>query len=293
MNANRIVRVGWIGVVLAVLAAALPASAGLIYMCDTPEGTEGYTTLHTVNPSNGSATEVGRVKAGESDVAMQDIVYSAVMRVMYGTDGHSLYTLDFENPVAGVVTATFVAGIANLNGDSVRALTVSASGVLYAGTSAGTPATVSGALYTLGPTSGNATLIGSLGTYEGQYLQDVALAMSASGQLYGVAYALADTTHPNRSWFADIDAATAGVTPKAALTGEQWLMTGMTFAGGNLYGGDWSGNFYSIDPATGATTLLGNNGKEMQGLTFVPEPAGMLPMAVCVSAWLVLRRRKR
>ncbi len=71
----------------------------------------------------------------------------------------------------------------------------------------------------------------------------------------------------------------------------------ITFAQGVLYGvtNPSSGGFlYTLDPATGSSTLVGATGtvEGMTGLMYVPEPSSLLDLAASGAALLLLIRRK-
>jgi hypothetical protein len=109
--------------------------------------------FYTVNTTNGSATLVGRVQSGGSDVLLEDIAYDPLTGKMYGVDDTHLYTLDFQNPSGGVVAATLVGSITGMTygGDGMSGLTVSPTGTLYGGTAFGTVDTSSGSLFVIDP----------------------------------------------------------------------------------------------------------------------------------------------
>jgi len=290
MKSSAVTRFAVGAMVLAALVLASPA-AGALYMSDGQEqDPDIWSSLYTLDPANGSATLVGRVRSGGSDIELEDIAYSPLAGTMYGVTYTELYTLDFQNPSGGVVAATLIGSIAGVTNSIMRGLTVSRDGTLYGGTSYDNDSSP-GSLYTIDPTSAAATLIGSLGT-EGAYnLNSWALAMSGAGQLYGTVYAV----EPGDAWLAEIDPLTGDASVVGAIP---WAVEGMAFAAGALYGGS-DGDFYLIDPVTGGTTVLGNNGLEMTGLTEVPSTvpvpvpgAAALALFGLATATRLLRRRK-
>lgn len=284
---------------LAALAWASPAAAQL-YMADqqeyedpdTGDETE-WSSLYTLNPANGAATLVGRVQAGGLDIELEDIAYNPLTGTMYGVTYLELYTLDFQNPSGGVVPATLVGSISGMDysGNVMRGLTVSLDGTLYGGTSYGAYAASPGSLYAIDPATAAATQIGLLGTEAGRNLHNWALGMDDTGTLYGAVY----TVENLDSWLATINPLTGAATTIGAIP---WSMYAMTFADGSLYGGAYDGGeFYLIDPATGATTLLGTNGLDMFGLTSVPSAvpvpgAAALALFGLTTAAGWLRKRK-
>jgi len=90
---------------------------------------------------------------------------------------------------------------------------------------------------------------------------DLAFDHSGGGHLYGsVALLTADGTQVSKYSLAIFDDPLT--TGRATLIGAGFdtAITGLAFVGGTLYGGDFYGNFYRIDPASGLLTLVGNNG---------------------------------
>jgi hypothetical protein len=250
--------------VLLVLTFAFQAW-GQIYMNSLESKWENrgwvyWSSLYIVNPGNGAVQEVGQVQLNGAPLQLNDIAYSPITGKMYGiyNDGvgnpGQLYTLDFQNPVAGAVPATLVA---NLTVGGLEGLTASLNGSLYAGSTN---------LYRLNPNNGQATLVGP---------------MSGSQPLMGMTGDLD---------FGDNDAALLGIVTVEGAQPPYYLATldqrtgaatpigvgfweyvdSLVIVGDTIYGGDIGGDFLTIDPVTGETFTLGNNGLWMRGMTYVP-----------------------
>jgi hypothetical protein len=106
------------------------------------------------------------------------------------------------------------------------------------------------ALYITDSTTGSSTLVGLFG-YNSVYGD----AFSPSGQLY----AMVDSYYP--STLATVNLNTGAATPVGAPTGISDLM-GIAFTpSGTLYAASWDTNsLYSLNPSTGAATLVGSLG---------------------------------
>lgn len=269
-------RLRWIMVftVLLVLTSGLQPAAGQpavgqIYMNSLESKWEDrgwvfWSSLYTVNPGNGAVQEVGQVQQNGAPLQLNDIAFSQITGKMYGIyndgEGHpgQLYILDFQNPVAGVVPATLVA---NLTVGALQGLTASLDGFLYAGSSA------PGCLYRLNPANGQATLLGPMSTSQPLMGMTGDLDFGPNDvALLGIV-TVAGTLSP--SYLATINPATGAATPIGA--GFQEIIDSMAIVGDTIYGGDIEGDFLTIDPVTGDTYTLGNNGLWMRGMTYVPS----------------------
>jgi hypothetical protein len=254
--------------VLLVLVCALQAGAGQIYMNSLESkwvnnGWLYWSSLYIVNPGNGAVQEVGQVQLNGAPLQLNDIAYSPITGKMYGIyndgEGHpgQLYTLDFQNPVAGAVPATLVA---NLAVGGLEGLTASLDGSLYAGSFA------PGNLYRLNPANGQATLVGPMSTPR--------QTMGMTGDLdFGdndaalLGIVTVQGAHPPY-YLAALDQHTGTASPIGV--GFQEYVDSMVIVGRTVYGGDIGGDFLTIDLVTGDTYTLGNNGLWMRGMTYVP-----------------------
>jgi VCBS repeat-containing protein len=107
-------------------------------------------------------------------------------------------------------------------------------------------------LITIDPAAGTATVVGPFGTS-----QTYAGAFTADGTFWTTIYGFDSA----RAQLARVDRATGAVTPVGSpnWTGSA-LIALEADAAGNLYGGNFGGQFYRIDKATGAATLIGQLG---------------------------------
>ena len=179
---------------------------------------------------------------------------------MYGiyNDGEGdpgqLYTLDFQNPVAGVVPATLVA---NLTVGGLEGLTASLDGSLYAGSTN---------LYRLNPANGQATLLGPMSTPQQPMgmTGDLDFGDNDAALLGIVTVQGAQPPY----YLASLNQSTGAATPIGV--GFQEYVDSLVIVDRTIYGGDIGGDFLTIDPVTGDTYTLGNNGLWMRGMTYVP-----------------------
>jgi hypothetical protein len=143
--------------------------------------------------------------------------------------------------------------------NGLNGLAFSNIGTLYASVLA--PGFANSSLYTINPSTGASTLIGVITT---AIVTD--LAIDPSGSLF--AWDLTDGGLMTVN-------TTTGAGTLVGLTGQPQI-TGLTFdPSGNLFGGFSS--LYSVNKATGSTTLIGPLGSNVYGLAFaVPEPSSLL-----------------
>jgi outer membrane protein assembly factor BamB len=105
-------------------------------------------------------------------------------------------------------------------------------------------------LYKVNSATGAGTLVGSFGL-----ASTFTLAFNNTGTLYGVANGFSDGT------LVTVDQATGLAVAVGASTGIKNLMALSFAADGTLYAGSWdTNNLYTIDPLTGAATVVGSLG---------------------------------
>jgi hypothetical protein len=154
-------------------------------------------------------------------------------------------------------------------------------------------------MFTLNPATGAATVVGTVETATQATPADISgLAFSPAGDLFAM-----DNDSLN---LLRIDPATASILQTIPLTGIASLgsVAGLAFnpQSGVLYMADGTSNvnnanLYTIDPSSGAVTLVGSTGiKQMAALTFtpaqLPEP-GMAGLVMIGAAALSMKRRRR
>jgi hypothetical protein len=109
-----------------------------------------------------------------------------------------------------------------------------------------------GDVYSIDPTSGDATKLGSYGTVS-------AGKVISSGDLIGVRglgiYATVNVGNAANDYLAKIDPATWAATPLPSDTGYKNIF-GLGFWAGKIYGFTMSGQILQLDPTTGAGTVL-------------------------------------
>lgn len=174
------------------------------------------------------------------------------------TSGENLLTLD---PASG--QASIVAPVSLGTGSSIRALSFSPDGVLYAIQNGGGPGTVGQAdlLYTLNTATGAATLVGSV-----SFVGVQAIAFSPEGTLYG----WDGGTGTDGAGLITIDPATGAATDVNPMVGgNNDTAQGMTFASdGTLFGA--RNDLHIIDRNTGAVSAVGAGGyTDVRGIAFV------------------------
>jgi len=201
--------------------------------------------------------------------------------VLYGVSGGSgsqgtLLTINLTNGAATVI------GLLSDPNAAVDGLRFNSQGVLY-GSSYNNSLSV-GQLLTIDPSNANVlsslTLSGSGNSY------CAGIAFDALNVLYG--------SRGNASGRAeDLDL----IQPNGVLTpigGMEAVISDIVFSGSTLYGSSPTGDLYSINPITGAKTLLFNTGiSNFSGLAApVPEPSVSILLVLAILALFVLMWRR-
>lgn len=142
-----------------------------------------------------------------------------------------------------------------------------------------------GNVYTIDPATGLATLVGNSGFFFGS------LAFAPDGTLFMTGADFANG--PVNPVLVTLDPATAASLSSVA-TADFLEALAVRPSDGVLFGGTGDeGNIFTVDPLTGAETLVGNTGLNFVGdLAFsVPEPASLALLVIGILGLIGLRRR--
>jgi hypothetical protein len=189
---------------------------------------------------------------------------------LFGTEGISASNSRFYSINPNTAAATFIGN----TGAFINALTFNYEGTLYgAGLNR---------VYTLNPATGLATALPmTLGSEQ-----------SAGDMVFGPNGQLYLTTNSNK--LLTINPLTGGILSSVNISGFSNIW-GLVYANGQLIG--MSGqNVFSINPTTGATSLIGTTGIDsaIYGATStpVPEPATLAILSLVATTGFVYRRRR-
>lgn len=264
---------------LAFCASTMAAELSLV-------GITYYGEVHRIDLASGASTLIGDSGFLPTTCMGKDAsgrIYSMGHKFGEPTYSYSLFSID---PATGAGTLeAALAPISNYSG-----MAFMPDGVLMA-----VRQSVAGDsprdLYRVDPAAGTHTLIGSTGA------QLWSLAASSEGRLYSYEGLWWDTSGRG---LVEINPLTGVATDVNGSAGATESITAMAFSpGGELYALECAPNsypettaLYSIDTATGATTLLWRIPMEevFYGFEFVPEPAGWT--AVMLALGCLARRRR-
>jgi hypothetical protein len=165
------------------------------------------------------------------------------------------------NPMTGHVDSRTLLDFGNRITD-VRALAFSQAGTLYAINNGGGFGIAEDELYTVDPSTGRATLVGSTGLDGIQSLD-----FSPQGVLYG--WGLGQTIGVGLVTFNLVTGRATDVNP--AVYGTADIQSIVFAPDGNLYGARDA--LYRINVASEALTLIGSSGADIRGIEVVPEPS--------------------
>lgn len=261
--------------------------------------------LITIDPTTGAGTLVGAITFGGSPFAIGAIGLAASGGNLYAFDSNTSEIVQL-NPTNASILGFINPGIGVSVGEGDLALRTDGTGVV-ASTLDDTGSFGTGTLYSASTTTpGSSTVLNNnFGFFDG-------VAFNASNSLYGLAQGGAtlstiDPTNGNTTLVGG-----TGITTIDPLTGfPLYGFGGLTFdLNGVLYGelanfdfGNPLSNLYTLDPTSGAATLVGPIGIGMvDGLAFlgtatppppVPEPSTLTLAGGCLVAAALLRRRLR
>lgn len=274
------------GLVAAVISLAAPLSSradDILWASTGDTNANGGGQIFTINATTHAVTLIGN--SGLNHVGGLGFSPGGTL---FAADGGSvgpanLYTINLGNGAP-----TLVGTIAGIQG--VDALAFSTTGTLYGGGWNGT----SGRLLTINPGTGG-------------ILTDTALVGSGNSFVPGLSAGPGGTLWGSRGnsngHTEDLDLINTGTGVLTPIGGATNVISDIWYSpSGVLYGGSPNGDLFSIDPGTGAKTLLFNTGVHIAGLTgqfsAVPEPTslalGGVTVGVCVyTLWHRRRRRTK
>jgi hypothetical protein len=253
-------------------------------------------TLYTLDPATGAVIQtIGALNdAGGANYSMTGLAVHPITGVLYGSTGNANTaaqgTLVIINPLTALVTVIgpFNAGPTNTSGSpaTMADIDFDAAGNLYGVASIGGPN-----LYSINSVTAQATLVGANGASTST--SGGGLAISAAGVYYGT---------PTSSRYGTYDSSTGVYTnitnpTKPAGTGAYGALsfnpdTGVLYGLNVGPGSPPPTALVTIDPATGAVTLVGNSAASIDAIAFgptIPEPAAAIMLAPLA---LLLRRRR-
>lgn len=236
---------------LLLLALLTPAQADTIAYIGYETGTFGTIDLNT----------------GVVDLITPNI---GITPAGFGEIGNTLYvaTFDASPSLYTVNTTTGALTLVGTSGGSVSYHDFGSTPTGLYGDDFGSPTN----LYSVNPSTGSATDVGSTGLSSTE-TSFRALSTSSSTLYLTKDYGLYSLNPAN------------GASTFIGSFGSNVIMTAVMMDNGILYGGDESGNFYTINTSTGAATLdtaIGNVGSPIWALA----PAAPVPLPA--TAWLLL-----
>lgn len=231
-----------------------PVTGGLIYGVTT---TQDNGVLITINPATGVGSNVGST------------TYSSLAGITVRPSTAQLYATYTGSSNTSIVRVNATGGDAHLFVNvpitSIRALAFDANDVLYA-------ASITGTLYTINLTNGNATQIGSTGI---SFLYSLSI-NPINGQLWGVSAI---------SGLYKIDK-TSGASTLVGTTGFSFVPSITFNLSGKGYGVSGSGstisNLFSFDTSNATGTSIGSTGFHVNAIAFARAPIGIKPISTIV-----------
>jgi len=252
-----------------VLTICLVGGSSVLAVTGYSVNSDGDGQLYAIDLNTGVAAPIGPV--GFSDV--EGLSFHPVTGVLYGVDDitEQLITINLATG-AGTPVGALGVGIVDMG------LTFDAAGNLWMATDV--PAT----FYSINPATGAAAAVGP----QGQFVTGLA----ASGHtVYGLGGDFVNN-------LVTINTATGATTPVGALgAGLNVTDGGIDFDNaGVLWGIEDGGNIFTINPVTGAGTVISGTLSGFESLaiqqTVIPEPATLVLLGLSAVGF-VLRRRRR
>ena len=245
-------------------------------------GVASFGDFYSVNTQTGAASFIGDAAPGlNATMSGLDADHGIVYMMSGGSPTTSLFTVDVSTAAATYVTQWYAVGFfGGLAFDSQN-------GLLYAAQESHTAG--ENELWSINPNTGQSTFIGYL-TGSASWCDYI------SGLAYdpGTDTLYASTSNPG-SRLLTVDKSTAATTVVGSIG--YGYVTGLTFAPdtGVLYGASepyGTSGLISINPDTGAGTLIGPTGVGIFGLAYTPEPATMALLGLG-GLGVILRRKRR
>jgi hypothetical protein len=266
-----------LGLLAGCTLAATPVAAVTLYASTGDVNSNNGGRLYRIDTVTQTVTLIGNT--GLDRLGGIDFSPSGVL---YGVDGGSvgpsaLYTID-----ATTAAATLVGAIPGLEAEGIQgvdALRFSPGGTLYGGgwdstIVADPPFNGRGRLITLDPSSGAIlTMVTQSGS--GNAFTP-GLAFNPAGILYG-SRGGAVGREEDLVTINPADGSETAIGMATEVISDIWFDSD-----GTLYGGSPTGDLYTIDPVTGAKTLLFNTGIRIAGLTGIPTPAVPAPVVTAL-----------
>lgn len=245
-------------------------------------GSDGLSTLHTINPATGAATAVGPI--GFQRCGGMDFDGVAMFATCERNDGSDTPVLVRIDLTTGVGTEVGPTGFTGAIGD----ISFRSDGVLFAYDAANDP---DHSLITISRTTGAGTLVGDTGL---QFAGGNGMTFNAAGTLFHSQFANGPNSNLNT-----LNTATGAPTlvgQIASLTGRLTAMdvdplTGTIYGIHNEgSGGVGPNSLVTIDPAGPTATTIGATANGMDALAFgsVPPPIPALGLSGLLALMLVL-----
>ncbi|HEX4591547.1 MAG TPA: PEP-CTERM sorting domain-containing protein [Gemmataceae bacterium] len=285
-------------VLLCALATTIMAGRADAQVLYGATSSGGPGALYTLNPASGAVMQsLGpTVDAGGINYPITGLAFNPIDGQLYGSTGNSQGSTSWArlvkiNPATAQVTVVglYNAGPVNTTGTpaTMADITFTTSGQLYGISSIGTPN-----LYSIDPTTGQATLVGSGNSGAGSFTAGGGIATSLAGVLY---------SSPTTGKFGTFDPVTGLYTNIGSLTFPAGANTGyaaFAFNGNTLYADDLGSppHLTTIDTTTAAVTDLGTSVAGLDAIAFspapVPEPGTMALVFGAAIIGTAARRRK-
>ena len=261
--------------VLTMVALSGPSFASTLYSIEFSSGTGFY----TMNQTTGAKTLVGNTgNTSTGDLTSDD-------KSTIWTNDMTNDNLLTVNPATGAITSTI--GIRGATGGPIPIVSLAFDTVthaLYGNTAVGFGGTTNDTLFRIDPVTGAATFIGALG-----FNQVYALGFDNSGTLFGISQ--------SRSALLKINTSTGAGTMVAPVTLAAPYDLAFRPEDDKMFVADSSpGTFslYTMDPTTGAATLVGpygGNNTNLVGLAFLTPEPGTIGLVLAGLALLGLKVR--